>query len=154
MRSAENSWPTRRWKRGSPPSSRPPASPARWTIPPSPPWSTPRPKIATVGLTEEEARADGREVRIGEFPFMANGRARCLGKSEGLVKVVADAATDRLLGLHIFGPRASDLISEASLAMEFEAAAEDIALSVHAHPTLPEALKEAALASLGRALHI
>jgi dihydrolipoamide dehydrogenase len=112
------------------------------------------PEIASVGMTEAEAREAGRELRVGKFPFAANGRARCLGEAEGLVKLIADARTDRLLGLHILGPRASDLIAEASLAMEFEAAAEDIALSVHAHPTLPEALKEAALASLGRALHI
>jgi dihydrolipoamide dehydrogenase len=112
------------------------------------------PEIATVGLTEAEARAEGREIRVGKFPFSANARARCMGEAEGLVKLIADAHTDRLLGLHILGPRASDLIAEASLAMEFEAAAEDIALSVHAHPTLPEALKEAALDSLGRAIHI
>jgi len=112
------------------------------------------PEIAMVGLTEEEARASGQEVRVGKFPFMANGRARCMDETEGFVKLIADAQTDRVLGIHIVGPRASDLISEASLAMEFEAAAEDIALSVHAHPTLPEALKEAALASLGRAIHI
>jgi dihydrolipoamide dehydrogenase len=112
------------------------------------------PEIASVGLTEDEARANGREVRVGRFPFIANGRARCLGETEGLVKIIADAATNRLLGLHILGPRASDLIAEASLAMEFEAAAEDLALAVHAHPTLPEAIKEAALDSLGRAIHI
>jgi dihydrolipoyl dehydrogenase len=112
------------------------------------------PEIASVGMTEEEARSNGRDVRIGRFPFMANGRARCLGETEGLVKIIADAATNRLLGLHILGPRASDLIAEASLAMEFEAAAEDLARSVHAHPTLPEAIKEAALDSLGRAIHI
>jgi dihydrolipoamide dehydrogenase len=105
-------------------------------------------------MTEEEARASGREVRVGKFPFLANGRARCMDEAEGFVKLIADARTDRLLGLHILGPHASDLIAEASLAMEFEAAAEDIALSVHAHPTLPEALKEAALDSLGRAIHI
>ncbi len=112
------------------------------------------PELATVGMTEAEARAAGREIRIGKFPFSANGRARCMDEAQGLVKLIADAATDRLLGIHILGPRASDLIAEASLAMEFEAAAEDIAFSVHAHPTLPEALKEAALASLGRAIHL
>jgi dihydrolipoamide dehydrogenase len=112
------------------------------------------PEIASVGLTEEQARAEGREIRLGKFPFKANGRARCLGETDGFVKVIADAGTNRLLGLHILGPRASDLIAEASLAMEFEAAAEDLAVSVHAHPTLPEALKEAALDSLGRAVHI
>jgi dihydrolipoyl dehydrogenase len=112
------------------------------------------PEIAAVGMTEEEARAEGREIRVGRFPFAANGRARCMDETEGFVKLIADARTDRVLGLHILGPRASDLIAEASLGMEFEAAAEDIALSVHAHPTLPEALKEAALDALGRAIHI
>jgi dihydrolipoamide dehydrogenase len=112
------------------------------------------PEIASVGSTEEEARAGGREVRVGKFPFQANGRARAMGETDGMVKVIADAATDRLLGLHILGPRASDLIAEASLAMEFDATAEDIGRSVHAHPTLPEAVKEAALAAIGRALHL
>jgi dihydrolipoamide dehydrogenase len=112
------------------------------------------PEIAAVGMTETAARASGRELRIGKFPFLANGRARCMDETEGFVKLIADAQTDRVLGIHILGPRASDLVAEASLAMEFEAVAEDIALSVHAHPTLPEALKEAALDSLGRAIHL
>jgi dihydrolipoyl dehydrogenase len=111
------------------------------------------PEVASVGETEEQARAGGRELRIGRFPFSANGRARALDDSEGLVKVVADAATNRLLGIHILGPRASALIAEASLALDFQASAEDIGLSVHAHPTLPEALKEACLGALGRAIH-
>ena len=112
------------------------------------------PEIASVGMTEEEAKADGREYRVGKFPFSANGRARAMAETDGLVKVIADAKTDRLLGLHILGPRASDLIAEAALAIEFESSAEDIARSVHAHPTLPEAVKEAALAVGGRAIHI
>jgi len=112
------------------------------------------PEIASVGMTEEEAKADGREYRVGKFPFSANGRARAMAETDGLVKVIADAKTDRLLGLHILGPRASDLIAEAALAIEFESSAEDIARSVHAHPTLPEAVKEAALAAGGRAIHI
>jgi dihydrolipoamide dehydrogenase len=112
------------------------------------------PEIASVGMTEEEAKAAGREYRVGKFPFSANGRARAMAETDGMVKVIADAGTDRLLGLHILGPRASDLIAEAALAMEFEASAEDIAISVHAHPTLPEAVKEAALAAIGRAIHI
>jgi dihydrolipoamide dehydrogenase len=112
------------------------------------------PEIASVGKTEEEAKATGREYRVGKFPFSANGRARAMAETEGMVKVIADAATDELLGLHILGPRASDMIAEAALAMEFQASAEDIAISVHAHPTLPEAVKEAALASLGRSIHI
>jgi dihydrolipoamide dehydrogenase len=112
------------------------------------------PELASVGLTEEQARDQGLDYRAGSFPFLANGRARCMGETDGLVKVLADAATDRVLGLHILGPRASDLIAEAAVAMEFGASAEDLARSVHAHPTLPEAIKEAALAVAGRALHI
>jgi dihydrolipoamide dehydrogenase len=112
------------------------------------------PEIASVGMTEEEAKQNGREYRVGKFPFSANGRARAMGETDGLVKVITDAATDRLLGLHILGPRASDLIAEAALAMEFHASAEDIGRAVHAHPTLPEAVKEAALAANGRVLHL
>ncbi len=104
------------------------------------------PELASVGLTEEQARGDGREIKVGSFPFMANGRAKAMGRTEGSVKVIADAATDMVLGIHILGPRASELVAEASLAMEFSASAEDIGRSVHAHPTLAEVLKEAALA--------
>jgi dihydrolipoamide dehydrogenase len=112
------------------------------------------PEIASVGMTEEEAKAAGAEYRVGKFPFQANGRARAMAETDGMVKVLADARTDRMIGLHILGPRASDLIAEAALAMEFQASATDIAMSVHAHPTLPEAVKEAALAACGRAIHI
>ncbi len=112
------------------------------------------PEIASVGRSEEELRQEGYELRVGKFPFSAAGRARTLEETDGLVKVLADARTGRLLGVHILGPHASDLIAEAALAMEFQASAEDLAVSVHAHPTLPEALKEAALAALGRALHL
>ena len=112
------------------------------------------PELASVGLTEEQGESQGLAYRVGTFPFLANGRARCMDETEGLVKVLADAETDRLLGLHILGPRASDLIAEAAVAMEFGASAEDLARSVHAHPTLPEAIKEAALAVAGRALHV
>ncbi|MDB4951881.1 MAG: dihydrolipoamide dehydrogenase [Gemmatimonadetes bacterium] len=112
------------------------------------------PEIASVGATEEELKAAGTKYRVGKFPFSANGRARAMGETDGMVKVLADDATDRLLGLHIFGPRASDMIAEAALAMEFESSAEDIAVTVHAHPTLPEAVKEAALGALGRSIHI
>jgi len=112
------------------------------------------PEIASVGMTEEEARAAGAEYRVGKFPWTANGRAKAMGEVDGFVKVLADAKTDRVLGVHILGPRASDLIAESALAVEFEAAAEDIGRSVHAHPTLPEAVKEAALAAIGRAIHI
>jgi dihydrolipoamide dehydrogenase len=111
------------------------------------------PEFASVGLSEEDAQTRGRTIRVGTFPFLANGRARCLDAPEGLVKVIGDATTDRLLGVHILGARASDLIAEAVVAMEFAASVEDLALSVHAHPTLPEAIKEAALAALQRAIH-
>jgi dihydrolipoamide dehydrogenase len=111
------------------------------------------PELASVGMREDEATADGREVKIGKFPFAANGRARAMDATEGQVKMIADAKTDRMLGLHILGPRASDMISEGSLAVEFAASAEDIARTPHAHPTLPEAVKEAALAVDKRQIH-
>jgi dihydrolipoamide dehydrogenase len=111
------------------------------------------PEFASVGMTEDEARARG-EIAVGQFPFLANGRARAMEERDGQVKIVADAKTDRILGAHIVGPRASDLIAELAVAMEFAASAEDIARSVHAHPTLSEAVKEAALAVAKRAIHI
>ncbi len=111
------------------------------------------PEMASVGWTEDEARAKGREVAVGTFPFIANGRAKAMGERDGQVKLIADARTDRLLGAHIVGPRASDLIAELAVALELGASAEDIARSVHAHPTLPEAVKEAALAVAKRAIH-
>jgi len=110
--------------------------------------------MASVGLGADEARAGGREVAVGTFPFLANGRAKAMGERDGQVKLVADAKTDRLLGAHIVGPHASALIAELGLALELGASAEDIARSVHAHPTLPEAVKEAALALARRAIHI
>ena len=113
-----------------------------------------RPEFAGVGLSEEAAKERGIEVAVGTFPFLANGRARALGETEGEVRIVADARTDRILGAHIVGPRASDLIAELVLAMELGASAEDVARSVHAHPTLPEAVKEAALAVARRAIHL
>ena len=112
------------------------------------------PEIASVGRTEDELQEAGIEYRKGTFPFLANGRARALGHSEGRVKVLADRKTDRVLGVHILGPRAGDLIAEAIAAMEFGASSEDIARTCHAHPTLAEALREAALAVDGRALHV
>lgn len=112
------------------------------------------PEFAGVGQTEEALEAAGVEFRVGRFPFAGNGRARTMGETEGAVKVLADAGTDRILGIHIVGAGASDLIAEATVAVEFGASAEDLARSVHAHPTLPEALKEAALAVDGRALHV
>jgi dihydrolipoamide dehydrogenase len=111
------------------------------------------PEIATVGRTEEALREAGIEYRKGVFPFLANGRARALGCTDGMVKILADASTDRVLGVHILGPRAGDLIAEAAVAMAFGASSEDIALTCHAHPTLAETVREAALAVDGRALH-
>jgi dihydrolipoamide dehydrogenase len=112
------------------------------------------PEVATVGKSEEQLQEAGVEYRKGVFPFQANGRARAIGQTEGRVKILADAKTDRVLGVHIIGPRAGDLIAEAVAAMEFGASSEDIARTCHAHPTLSEALHEAALAVDGRALHI
>jgi dihydrolipoamide dehydrogenase len=112
------------------------------------------PEIAGVGPTEEELKQKGIEYKSGSFPFMANGRAIAMDESEGLVKVLADAKTDRVLGVHIFGPRASDLIAEATTVMEYGGSAEDIARTCHAHPTLSETVKEAALAVAGRKIHL
>ena len=112
------------------------------------------PEFASVGITSEQATAQGIAVNVGMFPFAANGRAKTMGETEGAVKILADARTDRVLGVHIVGPEASALIAEAAVAMELGASAEDLARSVHAHPTLPEAVKEAALAVDGRALHM
>ena len=111
------------------------------------------PEIAWVGQTEEQLKAAGRAYRAGSFPFMANGRARALGDTTGMVKMLADAATDEILGVHIIGPMASELIAEAVVAMEFKASAEDIARICHAHPSLSEATKEAALAVDKRTLN-
>jgi dihydrolipoamide dehydrogenase len=111
------------------------------------------PEVASVGLTEEQVKETGKPYRVGRFPFLANGRALSLGESEGLVKVLADGATDRLLGIHIFGARASELIAEATMALEFVASAEDIACISHAHPTLSEAVGQAArMAFTGKAI--
>jgi dihydrolipoamide dehydrogenase len=112
------------------------------------------PEIASVGKTEEELKAAGVEYRKGTFPFSANGRARAIANTEGKVKILADAKTDRVLGVHIIGPHAGDLIAEAAVATAFGASSEDIAMASHAHPTLAEALKEAALAVDGRPLHL
>ncbi|HUB48464.1 MAG TPA: FAD-dependent oxidoreductase, partial [Acetobacteraceae bacterium] len=112
------------------------------------------PEVASVGRNEEELKAAGITYNVGKFPFTANGRARAMGDTEGFVKLLADKTTDRLLGAHIIGPDAGTLISELAIAMEFGASAEDVARTCHAHPTLEEAVKEAALAVEGRALHI
>jgi len=111
------------------------------------------PEVATVGKTAEQCEADGIEVRVGKFPFSANGRAKALGSTEGFVKVVARADTDRVVGVHMIGPRVSELIVEAATAMAFGASSEDMARVCHAHPTLHEVTKEAALAVDGRAIH-
>src|SRR5690606_36029046 len=118
------------------------------------PWvSYTSPEIAWVGKTEQQLKKEGREYKAGSFPFMANGRARALGDTTGFAKVIADAKTDEVLGVHIVGPMASELISEAVTIMEFRGAAEDIARICHAHPTLSEAVKEAALAVDKRTLN-
>lgn len=112
------------------------------------------PEVAAVGKTEEELKEAKIEYRSGTFPFLANGRAKAMGESDGFVKILADARTDRVLGVHIIGPRAGDLISEAVTAMEYGGSAEDIARTCHAHPTLCEVVKEAALAVDKRQIHI
>jgi len=112
------------------------------------------PEVAAVGKTEEELKAAGVAYKAGKFPFTANGRARAIGTTDGFVKILADAATDKVLGVHLLGPNVSEMIGELVLAMEFSASAEDIARTCHAHPTLTEAVKEAALAVDGRPLHI
>ncbi len=111
------------------------------------------PEVASVGITEEQAKERKIEYKIGKFPFIANGRAKAMDETEGLVKILADAKTDRVLGVHIIGPRASDMIAEAVTTMEFAGSAEDIARICHAHPTLSEAFREAALAVDKRAIH-
>jgi dihydrolipoamide dehydrogenase len=112
------------------------------------------PEIAWVGKNEQELKSAGVQYKVGQFPFMANGRARALGETSGFVKVIADADTDRILGVHMIGPYVSEMISEAVVAMEFAASSEDIARIVHAHPSLSEVLHEAALSVDKRALHI
>ena len=111
------------------------------------------PEIAWVGKTEQQLKAEGRAYKAGSFPFLANGRARALGDTTGMVKMIADATTDEILGVHIVGPMASELIAEAVVAMEFKASAEDIARICHAHPSLSESTKEAALAVDKRTLN-
>jgi dihydrolipoamide dehydrogenase len=112
------------------------------------------PEIATAGMSEAEAKGQGMEVKIGKFPFAALGRAMSIRETEGFVKVVIDAKTKRVLGVTVVGPSASDLISEAMLAVEMMASAEDLALTIHPHPTLGEAMMEAGAAALGQAIHI
>jgi dihydrolipoyl dehydrogenase len=112
------------------------------------------PEIAWVGKTEEQLKTEGIEYRTGSFPFMATGRAKAMGEATGFVKIFGDAKTDRILGIHIFGPNASELIAEAVVAMEFDGSTEDLARTIHAHPTLSEAMHEAALGVDSRTIHI
>jgi dihydrolipoamide dehydrogenase len=111
------------------------------------------PEVASVGLTEEQLKANGNEFKVGKFSFMGNGRAKANFAGEGFVKILADAASDRILGAHIIGPMAGDLVHEICVAMEFGAAAEDLARTCHAHPTYSEAVREAALACGNGAIH-
>ncbi|MGB1700980.1 MAG: FAD-dependent oxidoreductase, partial [Nannocystaceae bacterium] len=111
------------------------------------------PEVANLGRTSAECERDGIPIKTGSFPFAANGRAKALGETEGMVKIIAHATTDRILGAQIVGPRAGALIAELAVAVEFSASAEDIARSVHAHPTLAEVVKEAALDVGGRVIH-
>jgi dihydrolipoamide dehydrogenase len=112
------------------------------------------PEIATTGLTEEQAKAEGRKVKVGKYPFAVLGRALSVNDTDGFAKIVADAETEEILGVHVVGGAASDLISEAALAIEMGAVLHDISLTIHPHPTMPEALMEAAAAALGEAIHI
>jgi len=112
------------------------------------------PEIATVGLAEHEVKESGRKYKTGKFPFSANARARTSGETGGFIKFIADAETDELLGCHMIGANVSEMIQEAVLAFEFRGSSEDIAITVHSHPTLTEAVKEAALGVLGRSIHI
>ena len=111
------------------------------------------PEFAWVGKTEEQCKAEGVAYNVGKFNFRANGRALAMDEPEGLVKVIAHAQTDRVLGVHILGAQASAIIAEAAVVMEFAGTAEDIARTCHAHPTLPEAVKEAAMAVAKRSIH-
>jgi dihydrolipoamide dehydrogenase len=112
------------------------------------------PEVAAVGKTEEQLKAEGRPYKVGKFPFTANSRARAVGATEGFVKILADATTDRVLGCHVIGPDAGTMIAELALALEFGATAEDVARTSHPHPTLEEAVKEAALAAWAKPIHV
>ena len=113
-----------------------------------------QPEVASVGRTEEQIKADGEDYKVGVFPFLAIGRAVATGEADGMVKIIADAKTDRVLGCHVVGPNASDLVQQAAIAMEFGSTAEDIGMTVFGHPTFSEAVKEAALAVNGHAIHM
>jgi dihydrolipoamide dehydrogenase len=118
------------------------------------PWAVfTEPEVASIGVSEEKARADGRDIKVGKFSFRALGKAQATGEYEGFVKVIADAKTGALLGFHAVGSEATNLLGEASLAWTTESRVEDLADAIHAHPTFPEAIGEAALAALGRGIH-
>jgi dihydrolipoamide dehydrogenase len=112
------------------------------------------PEMASVGLTEDQCKEKGLAFKAGSFPFAASGRAMSLMETEGFVKIITDAKTDEILGVHMVGPEVTELIAEAALAIEMGATAEDVARTIHAHPTLPEAMMEAAEAVHGMAVHI
>jgi dihydrolipoamide dehydrogenase len=112
------------------------------------------PEIATVGLGEQQAKEKGIEIRVGKFPFAALGRAMAANETDGFIKFVADKATHEILGVHIVGPSATDLISEGALALEMHAFLEDVGLTVHPHPTLGEGMMEASMNALGQSIHI
>jgi dihydrolipoamide dehydrogenase len=113
-----------------------------------------QPEVAAVGKTEEELKAEGIKYKTGKFPFSANGRARAMQTPDGFVKVLADAETDRVLGVHIIGFGAGELIHEAAVLMEFGGSSEDLGRTCHAHPTMSEAVREAALATFAKPLHL
>lgn len=112
------------------------------------------PEIAWVGKTEQQLKMDGEQFNVGSFPYAANGRALAAGETEGMIKLIADAETDRILGVHVIGAQASELIAQAVISMEFSASAEDLGLIMFAHPTLSEGLHEAALGAGGHAIHM
>jgi dihydrolipoamide dehydrogenase len=112
------------------------------------------PEVASVGITEKEAKEAGFEVKVGKFPFSANGKATIMGERNGFIKIVAETKYDKILGVQIIGPHATDLIGEAVLAMRLESTAMDLAESIHPHPTLTEAMMEAALDVNGRVIHM
>ena len=112
------------------------------------------PEVAWVGKTEEQVKSEGIDFQVGSFPFAASGRAKAKGDTTGMVKIIRDKSNDRILGAHLIGPSASELLAQCVLAMEFDGTVEDIAHTIHAHPTLSEAVHEAALAADGRAIHI
>jgi dihydrolipoamide dehydrogenase len=112
------------------------------------------PEIATAGLAEHEVKESGRKYKVGKFPFTANSRARTAGETNGFIKFIADGETDEILGAHMIGANVSEMIQEAVLAMEFRGSSEDIGITVHSHPTMTEAVKQAALGVLGRSTDI